>query len=169
MRWPSAILAGIEKGKPFLKSSDDNFRIEFGGRLNADFHAAEDGTQLLTGSKDWTLERLQAAAFDSYQPGFAELIPSLLKAYDALPRRDRRRAQLVGPIGALRGWNYRWSGDSVAQSLAMFWVDGLMKALAASADESINVTTTGSRCRSAARTPDQANGDTTPVCTCTTS
>jgi phosphate-selective porin OprO/OprP len=46
-----AILAGIEKGKPFLKSSDDNFRLELGGRLQADFHAAEDGTRTLTGSK----------------------------------------------------------------------------------------------------------------------
>jgi acyl-homoserine-lactone acylase len=98
--------------------------------------------QLLTGSKGWTLDRLQAAAFDTYQPGFAELIPSLITAYDALPKKDRRRAQLRDPIGALRGWNYRWHADSVAQSLAMFWVDGLMKAIAAPADEPINVTTT---------------------------
>src|SRR5918996_854069 len=44
-----AILAGIEKGKPFLKSADDNFRLELGGRLQADFQAAEDGTRTLTG------------------------------------------------------------------------------------------------------------------------
>ena len=56
--------------------------------------------QLLTGSKGWTLDRLQAAAFDSYQPGFAELIPSLIKAYDALPKKDARRARLGGPIGS---------------------------------------------------------------------
>ena len=36
--------------------------------------------QLLTGSKGWTLDKLQAAAFDSYQPGFANLIPPLIKA-----------------------------------------------------------------------------------------
>jgi phosphate-selective porin OprO and OprP len=47
----SAVLAGIEKGKPFLKSADDNFRIEFGGRLQADFDAAEGGTRTLEGSK----------------------------------------------------------------------------------------------------------------------
>jgi acyl-homoserine-lactone acylase len=98
--------------------------------------------QLLAGSKGWTLDRLQAAAFDTFQPGFAELIPALLKAYDALPRRDRRRERLAGPIGALRGWNYRWRTDSVPQSLAMFWVDGLMKAVAAPPDEPVNVTTT---------------------------
>ncbi|NUT00062.1 MAG: acylase [Sphingomonas sp.] len=98
--------------------------------------------QLLSGSKGWTLERLQAAAFDSYQPGFAELIPSLIKAYDALPRRDARRERLGGPIGMLRTWNYRWAAGSVPQSLAMFWVDGLMKAAAPPSGEPINVTTT---------------------------
>ena len=41
------------------------------GRITAGIHAL----QLLTGSSGWTLERLQAAAYDSYQPGFAELIP----------------------------------------------------------------------------------------------
>jgi phosphate-selective porin OprO and OprP len=45
------ILAGIEKGKPFLKSADDNFRLELGGRLQADFAAPEDDTRTLTGSK----------------------------------------------------------------------------------------------------------------------
>jgi phosphate-selective porin OprO/OprP len=46
----ATVLAGIEKGRPFLKSADDNFRIEFGGRLQADFDAAEDGTRTLSGS-----------------------------------------------------------------------------------------------------------------------
>jgi phosphate-selective porin OprO/OprP len=45
----AAVLAGIEKGRPFLRSADDNFRIEFGGRLQSDFDAAENGTRTLTG------------------------------------------------------------------------------------------------------------------------
>jgi acyl-homoserine-lactone acylase len=44
--------------------------------------------RLLEGSSGWTLEKLQAAAFDSGQPGFAVLIPSLIAAYDALPASD---------------------------------------------------------------------------------
>jgi phosphate-selective porin OprO and OprP len=49
-REPSqAILAGIERGRPFLRSADDNFRVEFGGRLQADFDAAEAGTRTLQG------------------------------------------------------------------------------------------------------------------------
>jgi acyl-homoserine-lactone acylase len=85
--------------------------------------------QLLTGSSGWTLEKLQHAAYDSYQPGFALLIPSLVQAYDALPPGDPRKAGLAQPILTLRQWNYRWSADSVAQSLAMFWGAALKKEL----------------------------------------
>ena len=42
------------------------------GRITAGIHAL----QLLTGSSGWTLEGLQAAAFDSYQPGFAAADPA---------------------------------------------------------------------------------------------
>ncbi|HVI04901.1 MAG TPA: penicillin acylase family protein, partial [Sphingomicrobium sp.] len=77
--------------------------------------------QMLTGSSGWTLEKLQAAAFDSYQPGFFELVPLLIKAYDALSKDDSRRERLAAPIGVLRSWDYRWASGSVAQSLAMSW------------------------------------------------
>jgi acyl-homoserine-lactone acylase len=91
--------------------------------------------QLLTGSRDWTLEKLQSAAYDSYQPGFATLIPTLVQAFDALPKSASRRGRLAAPIAVLRNWNYRWSNDSVAQSLAMFWVEALKKTLNASPKE----------------------------------
>jgi acyl-homoserine-lactone acylase len=94
--------------------------------------------QLLEGSKGWTLDKLQAAAFDSGQPGFAVLIPALLQAYDSLPPNDPRRAGLAGPISALRGWNYRWTADSVAQTLAMTWGEALRAALNAPKSESGN-------------------------------
>jgi acyl-homoserine-lactone acylase len=77
--------------------------------------------RLLTGSKGWTLDKLNAAAFDSYQPGFAALIPPLVGAYAALPAADPRKASLAAPIAALRGWDYRWGSESVPQSLAMFY------------------------------------------------
>ena len=91
--------------------------------------------RLLTGSSDWTLEKLQAAAYDSFQPGFAALIPPLIKAYEMLPQRDSRYDQLAGPIATLRSWDYRWSADSLATSLAMFWGAELRKALSAPKSE----------------------------------
>ena len=96
--------------------------------------------QLLTGSKGWTLDKLQRAAYDSHQPGFAELIPALVKAYDALSKRDARRERLSGPIGVLRRWDYRWSAGSVAQSLAVLWGNALQKTLSPPAGEPRNVT-----------------------------
>jgi len=90
---------------------------------------------LLTKSRDWTLDRLQSAAFDSNQPGFAVLIPALVQAYDALPNSDPRREQLSAPIATLRAWDFRWSSESTAQSLAMFWGDALHSALHAPPDE----------------------------------
>jgi acyl-homoserine-lactone acylase len=91
--------------------------------------------QMLEGSSGWTLEKLQSAAYDSYQPGFAVLIPSLLQAYDGLSPGDPRKSQLAGPIGVLRSWNYRWSADSVAQSLGMVWGAALKKELNAPKSE----------------------------------
>lgn len=76
---------------------------------------------LLRDTHDFTPERLIAAAYDSYLPAFAELIPPLIKAYDALPMSDPRRAKLAGPIAALRGWDYRWGADSVATTLGVLW------------------------------------------------
>lgn len=91
--------------------------------------------QLLTGSHGWTIEKLRAAAYDSYQPGFAELVPSLVQAYDALPEGDPRRERLAGPIDILRSWNFRWSADSVAQTLAMTWGEALRHSLNAPKSE----------------------------------
>jgi acyl-homoserine-lactone acylase len=91
--------------------------------------------QLLTHSRGWTLEKLNAAAFDSYQPGFAALIPGLLQAYDSLPATDPRRARLAAPIAVLRSWDDRWGSQSVAQTLAMVWGLKLRSALHASPDE----------------------------------
>ena len=79
--------------------------------------------KLLTGSRDWTLEKLNAAAYDSHQPGFAALIPLLIQAYDALPENDPQRAALAEPIAVLRAWDFRWSAGSVAQTLAVVWVE----------------------------------------------
>jgi acyl-homoserine-lactone acylase len=91
--------------------------------------------KMLEGSSGWTLDKLQAAAFDSGQPGFAVLIPSLLQAYDALPAGDPRRSGLAAPINSLRGWDYRWTANSVPQALAMVWGERLRKALNAPKSE----------------------------------
>ena len=99
----------------------------------------EHALRLLEGSSGWTLEKMHLAAYDSYQPAFAVLIPELIKSYSALPSRDFRRDQLRDAIRVLRGWDYRWGADSVAQTLAMFWGARLFTILSPPAGEPRNV------------------------------
>jgi len=81
--------------------------------------------RVLEGRKDFTLERLRDAAFDSYLTAFARLLPPLLAAYDSAADGDSLKARLAQPIAALRAWDYRWSAGSVPTSLAVYWGDTL--------------------------------------------
>jgi acyl-homoserine-lactone acylase len=90
-------------------------------------------TRLLTGKTDFTRESLRAAAFDSYLPAFAKLIPSLVQAYDDLARSSPYRTQLADQIALLRSWDDRWGLDSDATSLAVFWGEDLFKTVEADA------------------------------------
>ena len=80
---------------------------------------------VLDARRDFTLETLIAAAFDPYLTAFARDIPLLLAAYDRLAAADPLKATLAEPIQLLRGWNYRWSLDSTATSLGVFWGEAL--------------------------------------------
>jgi acyl-homoserine-lactone acylase len=90
-------------------------------------------TRLLTGKTDFTLEGLRTAAFDSYLPAFAKLIPPLVQAYDGSPASSPYRSELADQIALLRGWDDRWGLDSEATSLAVFWGEDLLKSVEAEA------------------------------------
>lgn len=92
-------------------------------------------TRLLTGRRNFTLDSLRAAAFDSYLPGFADLIPPLIAAYDTLPKSDPRAAALREPVALLRSWDDRWSATSIPTTLAVYWGDALRRAVHRSEDE----------------------------------
>ena len=105
------------------KAADYPRYMDANGENARGIHAA----MLLAARRDWTAPRLMGAAYDSYLPAFASLLPPLIAAYNALPRTDRRRAALAGPIDLLRHWNCRWSATSTATSLAVFWGDTLRR------------------------------------------
>lgn len=84
-------------------------------------------TRLLTQPGQWSLDRLQATAFDSAQPSFEVLVPMLVKAWRALPAKDPRRSGFASPISALDKWDKRWSITSVPNTVAQFWGDELTK------------------------------------------
>jgi acyl-homoserine-lactone acylase len=81
----------------------------------------------------FTLTGLRDAAFDSYLPAFAELIPQLLAAYDELPSTAPGRATLADQVAMLRSWDLRWATASVATALAVSFAQALWQASAADA------------------------------------
>src|SRR5579871_4220323 len=98
--------------------------VENGGESARGLHAL----RVFDGKKDFTLDSLIAAAYDSYLPWFDKTIPALVKAYDALPESDPRRAQLSEQVALLRGWDFRWAEKSIPTSLAVFWGDAIQRA-----------------------------------------
>jgi acyl-homoserine-lactone acylase len=77
--------------------------------------------RVLDAARPFTLAGLRDAAFDSYLPAFAALIPPLVRAFDDTPASDPVRAALADQIAALRGWDFRWSAASVPTALAVYW------------------------------------------------
>ncbi len=89
--------------------------------------------RVLDAAPPLTLEGLRDAAFDSYLPAFATLVPMLVAAYDALPASEPLRARLQAPIEALRGWDDRWAASSVPTTLAVYWGQARWKLVQAEA------------------------------------
>ena len=89
--------------------------------------------RVLPDKKDFTIASLISAAYDSWLPSFARMIPGLLESYDNLPASDSLKATLAGPIAALRGWDYRWATNSIPTSLAVFWGEDLFDRVGAEA------------------------------------
>ena len=73
---------------------------------------------VLTGQSDLTIDKLIEIAYDPYLPGFEQLIPGLITAFD---EAGEAFAELAPAIDALRGWDLKVSADSVAMSLAHFY------------------------------------------------
>lgn len=82
---------------------------------------------VLSARKDFTLQSLRDAAYDSHMPAFAPLIPRLIAAWDVLPYSDAMKVKLADQIQLLRAWDYRWDVKSVPTSLAVFWGEELWR------------------------------------------
>jgi acyl-homoserine-lactone acylase len=90
---------------------------------------------LLEPTRDWTLESLAAAAFDSRLPAFERLLPRLFEAYDQVPSADTLRARVVVQLAMLRAWDMRWGAASVPTTLAVHWGEELLRRVEADARE----------------------------------
>ncbi|HWZ33291.1 MAG TPA: acylase [Bryobacteraceae bacterium] len=103
--------------------------VENGGESARGLHAI----RVLQNKKDFTLDSLILAAYDSYLPWFEKPMPALLKAWDQAPASNPLKAKLTEQIALLRPWDYRWGAASVATSLAVFWGEEVRRPVIAEA------------------------------------
>jgi acyl-homoserine-lactone acylase len=89
--------------------------------------------RVLSGRKDFTLNSLISAAYDSYLTAFENMIPPLVRTYDGRGAGDPLRGKLAEQISMLRNWDYRWSATSVPTSLAVFWGEEMARRVGAAA------------------------------------
>ncbi len=106
------------------KKQDYPAYVEMGGESARGLHAI----RVLQNKKDFTLDSLIAAAYDSYLPWFEKTIPALVKAWDYMPSQE-----LAPQIDLLRKWDLRWGVDSVPTSLAVFWGEDIRRQVSADA------------------------------------
>lgn len=97
--------AGVDS----LKKSSYPIYVESGTASARGVHAL----RVLEGKKDFTIESLLAAAYDSQLPWFDQPLPALLKALEGERWAVQREL--------LQKWDKRWSIDSRATTLAVFW------------------------------------------------
>ena len=101
--------------------------------------------RVLENRKDFTIDKLIAAAYDSYMPAFAEMIPKLVRAYDDAPAGNPLKAKVADQMKLLRDWDYRWSITSVPTSLAVFYGEELgRRAAGATPDQMLQALATAS-------------------------
>jgi acyl-homoserine-lactone acylase len=92
------------------------------------FHALK----VFSNKKDFTLDGLMGAAYDSYQPWFEKPIPALVKAWDAAPA-GAMKTKLAEPIALLRKWDFRWGAASVPTSVAVYFGNDINSKIGADA------------------------------------
>src|SRR5271170_2671936 len=80
-------------GVSSLRKQDYPAYVETGTETARGLHAI----RVLQDKKDFTLDSLITAAYDSYLPWFDKPLPALLKAYDALPSSDPLKTKLADP------------------------------------------------------------------------
>jgi acyl-homoserine-lactone acylase len=121
---------------PFSASGPDSPRqsdyaayFQRGGENARGIHAM----RVLDGKTDFTLESLIEAAYDSQIPGFEPILPALLRAYDGAPASHPLKARLSEQAEALRGWDYRFSAESVETSLVTYWAEDMVERVAEAA------------------------------------
>ncbi len=111
---------------------------------NYPFYMAPDGenyrginaVRVLDNQKNYNLDKVIAAGYDTYLAAFEKLIPALINAFEKnIVPNDSLYSKLIEPITILKNWDMRCSVNSVATTLAVEWGQKLIPKIVKSNDE----------------------------------
>jgi acyl-homoserine-lactone acylase len=86
--------------------------------------------RVLQQQKEYTLDKVIAAGYDTYLSAFELMIPALLQhAQKNIKPGDSLDALLTKPLQVLKQWDYHCSENSIATTLAIEWADRLLAAI----------------------------------------
>ena len=92
--------------------------------------------RVLPATKDYTIDKVIAAGYDTYLSAFEKLVPALINAFETTDATtDSQYAFLAAPIAELKKWDLRCGENSIATTLAIEWGQKLIPKMVASADE----------------------------------
>jgi acyl-homoserine-lactone acylase len=95
-----------ENFKKYMAPDGENFR-----GINA--------VRVLSQNKDYTLDKVIAAGYDTYLSAFELLVPAIVRAYEHGRLSDSLRTLLAEPVEVLKSWDFRAHTSSVATTLAI--------------------------------------------------
>ena len=105
-------------GESSLRKQDYPAYVETGKESARTLHAI----RLLQGKKDFTLDSLVTAAYDSYLPWFIKPLPALVKAWASLPADSGTKTALAGQIAALQ-----CMGPAVGRGFGSHFAGGFLR------------------------------------------
>jgi acyl-homoserine lactone acylase PvdQ len=111
------------------KKADYPLYVDSGVESARGLHAI----RVLQDKKDFTIDSLIAAAYDSYLTWFDKPLPALINAWDQASATDPLKTKLADQISLLRAWDRRWSVISAPTSLAVFWAEDIQRKVGADA------------------------------------
>jgi len=98
---------------PYMAPDGENFR-----GVNA--------VRVLSQGKDFTIDKVIEAGYDTYLSAFEVLVPALVKSFEEhVAPKDTLHGQVIDAIKLLDKWDYRTSENSVETSIAIEWAQKL--------------------------------------------
>jgi acyl-homoserine lactone acylase PvdQ len=86
--------------------------------------------RILSTQKDFTIEKMIAAGYDTKLTTFEVLVPALVNAFQKnMSPADSMYIPLLAPVDLLKRWDYRCAENSIATTIAIEWAQQLSNSI----------------------------------------